>query len=672
MKLIYTAIFSFFIIATNNAFSQTSHTGINDTITALELSREMSPGVNLWNTLDAHGSWVSGLATETMWGHPYTTQAITDFIAERGFKTLRVPTTWYNHMGPAPDYKIDDEWMDRVETVINFSLNSGMYTILNIHHDDYKKDKAGSWLIPTYEKKDQNTDQLVKVWTQIAERFKDYGDSLLFETMNEPRVVGHSQEWTGGTTEHREVINAYNLAAVNAIRQTGGNNSKRFIMIPQVGANPASAIENMVIPNNDDKIIISVHRYHPYNFCQNDNGTDQWGTTAEKADLESGIKALNQKFVSKGQAVILGEWGAKDKGNYAERVNYYKAYSDICKKWDVGNICWMYTLDRKSLKWQQPLIEEAILQAYNPSKINVANISIEMPKDTINAGETLQLSATVLPDTATYKSVIWTSYNKNIASVDENGLVTAHAEGYAIMSATTIGAQKRFKVIVTNTSTHTSFKIEAETFEKQTGLQQGACSDEGGGQNIGYIENNDWSSYRIRIDTAGVYNLTFRAATETDGGIIEVSIDNKNVTSVSIDGDKSNGWQDWYTTGPIELELTEGEHEIKLTFKGGGGYLFNINWFKLDYIGAKVNTGDFRPNSNQFHLYPNPAKEILYVFLPGNPSKIELYTLDGTLVYSAVENSNEKQINVSKIKKGTYVFRVTSGNRSYVKKILIE
>src|SRR5690606_33943810 len=111
--------------------------------------------------------------------------------------------------------------------------------------------KPGSWLTPTYAKQSEVTTQLEKVWTQIATRFKSYDDHLLFDTMNEPRAVGSPQEWTGGSAEHREVINALNLAAVRTIRGTGGNNTKRFIMVPQVGANGQAAIADLVIPDDD-------------------------------------------------------------------------------------------------------------------------------------------------------------------------------------------------------------------------------------------------------------------------------------------------------------------------------------------------------------------------------------------------------------------------------------
>lgn len=191
------------------------------------------------------------MESEIVWGQPYTTAEMIESIADQGFKSIRIPVTWFNHMGPAPDYLIDEEWFDRVEEVVNYAFNNDMYVIINIHHDDYQEDQQGSWLITTYDKQNEVTNQIGIVWTQIANRFIEYGDYLLFETMNEPREVGSNNEWNGGTQEHRDVVNALNQAAVDAIRATGGNNETRFVMIPQATASPQAAINDLIFPNDD-------------------------------------------------------------------------------------------------------------------------------------------------------------------------------------------------------------------------------------------------------------------------------------------------------------------------------------------------------------------------------------------------------------------------------------
>ncbi|CAE7758404.1 engD, partial [Symbiodinium microadriaticum] len=273
--------------------------------------------------------------------------------------------TWFNHMGPAPDYIIDEEWMDRVEEVANYAFDNDMYVIINIHHDDLMDNQQGSWLVTTYERQDEVADQIEKVWTQIANRFIDYGDYLIFETMNEPREVGSPNEWNGGTQEHRDVVNVLNQAAVDAIRATGGNNESRFIMIPQATASPQAAMTDLVIPNEDPNIIVSVHYYSPYNFCLADPGVAIWGTDQEKATLRADIRAVSDHFVKNGRAVVLGEWGAFDKENLDDRREYYDELVRACREGGITPIAWIYSLDRNNLTWKYPELENEILDAYD-------------------------------------------------------------------------------------------------------------------------------------------------------------------------------------------------------------------------------------------------------------------------------------------------------------------
>ncbi len=391
-------VLSFFSV---NAFADTSKTPMRD-ISALEFVKEMAPGMNLFNTLDAHsrGAWAAqGLGQETIWGNPRTTQAMVQGMADRGFKTLRIPVTWYNHTGDGPEFEIDEAWMNRVEEVVNYAFKADMYVILNLHHEDLKNndEHRGSWLCPTYAKKDANIAHLQKIWTQIATRFKDYGDYLIFETMNEPRAVGSAQEWTGGSTEHRNVIDAYNKAAVATIRATGGNNAKRFIMCPQVGANTGSAKSHFGAFYNDlgdDRIILSVHSYNPYFFCLGDSNRKdkEWGTAAEVSNLRNDINDWGGYFKRLGIPVVMGEWGAGDHGNYADRVKLYDETVKVCKENDVTPITWITSYDRKTLTWSHPLIEDAIMKYYPSDDVSASLESVAPAQPFVQRGNVLEFA----------------------------------------------------------------------------------------------------------------------------------------------------------------------------------------------------------------------------------------------------------------------------------------
>ena len=146
------------------------------------LLNDMKAGWNLGNTLDAHAS--ADLTSETSWGNPKTTPEMIQAIAQEGFHTLRIPVTWSKHVSAGPEYKIDAAWMDRVEEVVKYALDCDMYVILDTHHEpDY-------WLKPQSDGLDEVQNELCAIWQQIAERFADYDEHLLFEGMNEPRIKG--------------------------------------------------------------------------------------------------------------------------------------------------------------------------------------------------------------------------------------------------------------------------------------------------------------------------------------------------------------------------------------------------------------------------------------------------------------------------------------------------
>jgi len=339
-------------------------------ITPLVLTAEMSQGWNLGNTLDAFPRG------ETSWGNPITTEAMIEAIAQKGFKTLRIPTTWYPHLGPAPEYRIDTAWLNRVETVMSYAFKNKMYVILNIHHDDFNKKHPGTWLKPTKADQVSVEQQLTRMWTQIAMHFKAYGDCLIFETMNEPRLIDTPEEWTGGTAESRMVINKLNLAALRAIRKTGGNNAKRFIMCPSYAANSAAvALNDFVIPDNDPRVIVSIHNYGPYSFCMQVPGTNSWGSASDKLAIDKDMDYYYKQFISKGIAVVIGEWGSVNKNNTEARALHAAYFVQAAAKRKIACVWWdngqtshqgYAMFNRKTLTWFFPIVADSIQKKITP------------------------------------------------------------------------------------------------------------------------------------------------------------------------------------------------------------------------------------------------------------------------------------------------------------------
>ena len=333
-------------------------------ITAMEVTEEMEVGWNLGNSFDVISR------DKTAWGNPLPSKPIIDAVRAQGFKTLRIPITWAFHMGEAPDYTVEEEYLDRVEEVVNYGLNNDMYVIINTHHDE--------WIEPTFAQEEEVSDRLAKLWTQIANRFKDYNDFLIFETLNEPRLRNTPVEWIGND-EGRTLVNTYNQVSVDAIRATGGNNAERFLMIPTYAANTIpGSFDELVIPNNDPKIIVSIHTYFPFQFTLEQPGTASWGTAQELADLDAELDKVRSFFVAQGQAVVLGEWGTINKNNVSTRIDYTIEYVSRAKEkglttvvWDDGGNLQLY--DRHGLRWTNDgqRIVDAIIQVVREGEGNL-------------------------------------------------------------------------------------------------------------------------------------------------------------------------------------------------------------------------------------------------------------------------------------------------------------
>ncbi len=324
---------------------------------SFQFVKNMGVGWNLGNTLDTKSE------DETAWGNPKASKALIDAVKAKGFKTLRVPVTWQYHMGAAPDYTIEKSWLDRVEEVVNYGLDNDMYVIINIHHDE-------EWLTPTYAEVDRVKNQLGKVWSQIAERFKEYDNHLVFEALNETRLIGSPEEWSGGTPEGRDCINQYHQVAVDAIRSTGSNNADRYIMVSTYAASASQvAIDDLKIPTSEN-LIVSIHNYYPYELCLGENGKN-WGTDADKNALDAEFDKLVSAFIDKGIPVILGEWGNLNHDNLEDRIRHAKYYAEGCIQrgicpvwWDNGNSNDFAIINRSNFQWIFPEIADGIVSAY--------------------------------------------------------------------------------------------------------------------------------------------------------------------------------------------------------------------------------------------------------------------------------------------------------------------
>jgi len=331
------------------------HGEIRD-ISSTELVAEMGVGWNLGNSFDVTNK------DKTVWGNPLPISTHINAIKEMGFETLRIPVTWNFHMQEQAPYTVERPYLARVQLIVEAGLRNDMHVIINTHHDE--------WIIPTAAEAPVVKERLASLWTQIGNHFIDYGDKLIFEVMNEPRLKDSPEEWSGGTAEGRTTLNDFHQTCVDAIRATGQNNAKRHIMVSTYAASTTpSAFADLIIPD-DPNIIVSIHSYFPWIFAgQDEGGTNNWGSDGDKAALDKELDRIKERWVTQeNRPVILGEWGAKDKNNLSTRVAYVEHYTRAAVVrglvpviWDDGGDFGLY--DRHAMDWKYPEIARTVVEA---------------------------------------------------------------------------------------------------------------------------------------------------------------------------------------------------------------------------------------------------------------------------------------------------------------------
>jgi endoglucanase len=273
-------------------------------LSSVELAKEMVPGWNVGNSLDA-------IPTETNWGNPLISQRLIDSIKAAGFHAIRIPVAWSSHFSNATTFTIDSTWLARVEQVVNYVIQDSMYAIINEHWD-------GGWMQPTSAQQAYVNNRLAIMWKQIAIHFRDYGDHLLFAGMNEVMVTNN---YGTPTPEYYGAHNSFNQTFVTTVRSTGGRNVYRYLAVQGFNTNINYTYNYFAIPVDvtPNRLMVEVHYYDPYNFTINTGTgyTTQWGnnatiktdTWANESYADNQFQSMKTNFIDKGYAVILGEYG---------------------------------------------------------------------------------------------------------------------------------------------------------------------------------------------------------------------------------------------------------------------------------------------------------------------------------------------------------------------------
>lgn len=358
-----------------------------------QIVEAMGPGWNLGNQLE---SVTDNVPEETNWGNPVITEKLIQSVKAAGFKSIRIPVSYFAKIDDDKDYTIDSKWLDRVQEVVDYCIKNDLYAVINIHGDGYNT-IDGSWLLCNEKNQTEIKKKYKKVWKQIAERFKNYDEHLLFESMNEEFDGSYSEP----NKEYYQNINDYNQIFVDTVRKTGDNNTKRWLIIPGWNTNidytagdygfklPTDQYRDKPIDKEEQRIMISVHYYSPWDFCGGENCViTQWGneaddpsktsTTCDETYMKNQLNLMKTTFADKGYPVFIGEYGSIDKTSYDSENEYYRAYfaRKLCQLsrkngcipmyWDNGynGVHGFGLFDRTTCEVTQPVIIDAIMEGF--------------------------------------------------------------------------------------------------------------------------------------------------------------------------------------------------------------------------------------------------------------------------------------------------------------------
>lgn len=358
-----------------------------------QIVEAMGPGWNLGNQLE---SVTDNVPEETNWGNPVITEKLIQSVKAAGFKSIRIPVSYFAKIDDDKDYTIDSKWLDRVQEVVDYCIKNDLYAVINIHGDGYNT-IDGSWLLCNGKNQTEIKKKYKKVWKQIAERFKNYDEHLLFESMNEEFDGSYSEP----NKEYYQNINDYNQIFVDTVRKTGDSNTKRWLIIPGWNTNidytagdygfklPTDQYRDKSIDKEEQRIMISVHYYSPWDFCGGENGViTQWGneaddpsktsTTCDETYMKNQLNLMKTTFADKGYPVFIGEYGSIGKTSYDSENEYYRAYfaRKLCQLsrkngcipmyWDNGynGVHGFGLFDRTTCEVTQPVIIDAIMEGF--------------------------------------------------------------------------------------------------------------------------------------------------------------------------------------------------------------------------------------------------------------------------------------------------------------------
>ncbi|MEM8524835.1 MAG: cellulase family glycosylhydrolase [Bacteroidota bacterium] len=666
MKLAYSFLLLLF---TSTLFAQ---------LTPEEAVAGMGRGINLGNTLEPplEGSWNNGPAQESYF----------DAYLEAGFTNIRIPVRWDRHTSSTTPFTINESWMNRVEEVVDWGLERGFYITLNGHHEDWLKNNYNNVVLRA---------RYDSIWVQIAERFKDKSEKLLFEIINEPKGMTVAQ------------VDDLNARILGIIRET---NPTRIVIYGGNVYSNSQELMRAAIPE-DDYIIGYYHAYDPWQFSGQGMGT--WGSPNDYQQMTNKYRGIKNWSVANDIPIHHSEFGAIHAGDFNSRMRIYAHNVEQCvingfafSVWDDGGD--FRILNRANNTWP---VEKDILMHYHEDSPN-------------------QITSTFMPDTATNEPTIVVEWN-NRAS-DNGNIIVERSVGatsafvqIAELPAdatsfvdTDVQAGKTYTYRIytnradgillhgyptrlrINATAQTPFKetliqipgnLEVEEYDNggeglayhdsdPANIPAGFRLDEGvdiGTQGNGfileYVVSGEWIEYTVNVAEAGTYSVKAEVASQVANGTFDIRF-SKNDAATNFTVPNTGNWyvfQEIEASNTIELEA--GEQVVRLN-------ITNNNPFNVDYLTFTLETASSTAETNAieagFKIAPNPTEGILNIevaeVLKKHSTHLELFDMTGKRIATFELDRTATTLDLSAFANGLYMLHLVNDEVSLVHRVVVQ
>ena len=638
-----------------------------------EAISQMTKGINLGNTLEP--------PREGEWGNPLTQEYMFDMYKKEGFDCVRVPVRWDKHIGTTSPFKIDEAWFTRVEKIIDWGLARGLYIVVNSHHDSWIKDNYNNPI---------NQARFDSLWSQVAVRFKNKSEKLIFEICNEPSGVMTKVQ---NDDMHQK--------AINVIRKT---NPTRLIIFQGIDWGGSDALINAAIPKNDPYLIGSFHSYDPWPFGLEGTGTF---TSTDVNTLKAKFQKVKDWSVKNNIPVFLGEFGGTSKCEYNARMRQYKTYIELSETFGFAPCAWDnggdFKIMNRSIKtWfddiKDILAHSSVLSPKMPRlsivqdtivKLDWTNPaadydSIYIERRTINS--TFKRIASLKGDTTSF------SESKLARNIEYFYRVVAHYTNNTdlfsypqkILLPTYIPKEPVLRELFTGSVPPLPGRIEIENFDiGEDGLtyhdsdQKNTSQDyrpnepvdiSNLGSGVYYVINNypgEWLEYTVNVTEKGIYNINASISAFAGGGTFRIKIG--TVESEIIKAPTTYSWTKTNTAN-FSMNLESGTQIMRLTFIDKP--LFNIDF--LDF--KKINpTGTTQITINDaFTVFQKQQELIFKVKIHFPVQNIKIYNILGSVIKTIEKPETNFSIPTQDLHSGVYIVQAISGQQKFSKKIVIQ